>query len=248
MEESEGLPYGRLGEGTSSKRSGRGCLLGLFSRRWRKSAAPDLLATITHLGNIMRDLELQKKRLWGEMSKKKAAASKYWGQGRKWEAREALKTAKMYDVTYRSWVMMKENVERLKHQVTTQNQNARVAQGFKHANDVMADLLSKVDIHTLETMMAEVEGRISEGEDVTQALSRPLDTGEVWDDDDLDRELEVLCDNVEPGGPEAQAKSVPESNHEVQRPSASVPAHPGSSRSVVENQSARGTRKGAALV
>lgn len=243
MESDSGdIPYTKLIDPKKKKKKrSRGCFRAIF---WRNGGDDDdvphdLLATITSLGNIMRDLELQNKRIWQEITKKKEAAGKLWHQGRKLEGREALKTAKMYQKTYEAWVAMRGNVERLKHQVTTQHQNGRVAQGFRHANEVMAALMEGLDIDTLNSMLDDCKDRIAEGEEVTEALSRPLDDGFLWDESQLDAELDSLIEGDQ-GVPDPKLSEteqrVPEKN--------SVQGGPVKSG----KQTNKGTKKEAVLV
>jgi len=169
------MPYAKLIdlEEKKTKRTG-GCFRAIFWRRrsgGNDDVPHDLLITITSLSNIMLDLKLQNKRIWTEITEKRGAAGKLWHQGRKLEAREALKTAKMYQKTYEAWVAMRGNVERLKHQVTTQHQNGRVAQGFRQANEVMAEMMKGLDIDTLNSMLDALKDIISLARVPTSSLS-----------------------------------------------------------------------------
>jgi hypothetical protein len=161
--------------------------------------------------NTMRDLEIKENRLTNDkMPLKRAKIMTLRKEQRMTQARAAFGTYKKYQRTRDQYWSLRENLERIKHELETSHTNVVVTRGFKEANVVMERMLTSTPLAEVDAIIDKCRDHMEQGEQIFDALSAPLD--ETFDEAEMDAEMEELIRMGDPDPQEIELPSVPVSS------------------------------------
>ena len=166
--------------------------------------------------NTMRDLEIKENRLTDvNMPKKRVDIMTLKKQGRMAQARIAFSTYKKYQVTRDQYWNLRENLERIKHEIDMAHTNVMATEGFKQANVVMERMLSTTSLADVDSIVDKCRDHMQQGDEIFEALSTPI-CGDV-DEDALDAEMDELIQMGDTRHEEFNLPSIPEEIHSKSR-------------------------------
>ena len=171
-----------------------------------QSTDESVFNVIRKITNTMRDLEIKENRLTNDkMPKKRAMIMSLKREQRLQQARMAFGTYKKYQTTRDQYWTLRENLERIKHEIDTAHTNVVATEGFKQANTVMERMLTTTSLADVDAILDKCREHMEQGDEIFSALASPLD--ETMDMDAIDQEMEEL---IETGNPEPEEVDLPE--------------------------------------
>lgn len=142
-------------------------------------------------------------------------AKTFLNKGNKSMAKNSLKKKKIYEAQLTKLEGQMDSLEQQLFSIETANLNLETMRAMKQGAKAMKTMHNGLDIDKVDETMDEVREQVELGEEISDAISRPMYTGvnEV-DDDELDEELDAL----------AHENKVKEPEVPVSRPAVSEPA------------------------
>lgn len=158
--------------------------------------------------NTMRDLEIKENRLTNEkMPSKRTKIVALKKSGRTQQARHAFGTYKKYQRTRDQYWTLRENLERIKHEIDTAHTNVVATEGFKQANNAMERVLTTTSLANVDAILDKCRDHMERGDEIFRTLSTPLD--ETTDTVAMDEEMEALIKEGNPTPMEVPLPDVP---------------------------------------
>lgn len=122
-------------------------------------------------------------------------AKKFLAKGNKTMAKNALKKKKTYEAQAERMDSQIEFVEQQLYSIESANLNLETMKAMKQGAKAMKSIHSGMDIDKVDETMDEIREQMELGEEISDAISKPVYTGaNEIDEDELDEELEMLAE------------------------------------------------------
>lgn len=149
--------------------------------------------TIISLKSKYEHLEKKEKLMEHKHNKEREQAKKYLRVKNKKKAIECMKRSKLYENNLDKISGMKYNLDNQIISLEQIETSKHIVESIKESNSVMKQEL--IDLDKVEDIKDDMAEHIEDANEMSNILSEPI-TGEVFDEDDLMEELELL-DNVD---------------------------------------------------
>lgn len=152
-----------------------------------KKAIVELREHINLLGKKQSHLQTQ-------ISNQENEAKTFLTRGNKTMAKNSLKKKKIYEAQLTKLEGQMDSLEQQLFSIESANLNLETMRAMKQGAKAMKTMHNGLDIDKVDETMDEVREQVELGEEISDAISRPMYTGanEV-DDDELDEELDALA-------------------------------------------------------
>ncbi|SCU90132.1 LANO_0D07690g1_1 [Lachancea nothofagi CBS 11611] len=151
-----------------------------------KKAILDLREHITLLGKKEAHLQTQ-------VTTQEQAARQLLGKNNKVGAKNALKRKKTYESQLLKIQAQMDSLEQQLHSIESANLNLETMKAMKQGASAMKNIHKGMDIDKVDETMDEIREQVELGEEISDAISRPLHAGAEVDEDEIDEELEALA-------------------------------------------------------
>lgn len=122
-------------------------------------------------------------------------ARKFLSKGNKTMAKNALKKKKTYEAQAERMDSQIEFVEQQLYSIESANLNLETMKAMKQGAKAMKSIHSGMDIDKVDETMDEIREQMELGEEISDAISKPVYAGaNEIDEDELDEELEMLAE------------------------------------------------------
>lgn len=164
-----------------------------------KKAILDLREHITLLGKKEAHLQTQ-------VTSQEQQARLLLGKNNKVGAKNALKRKKTYESQLLKIQAQMDSLEQQLYSIESANLNLETMKAMKQGASAMKNIHKGMDIDKVDETMDEIREQVELGEEISDAISRPLHAGAEVDEDEIDEELEALAqenvkqDIVQPQG------------------------------------------------
>ncbi|SCU78527.1 LAME_0A04786g1_1 [Lachancea meyersii CBS 8951] len=179
-----------------------------------KKAILDLREHITLLGKKEAHLQSQ-------ITVQEQAARQQLAKNNKVGAKNSLKRKKTYESQLVKIQAQMDSLEQQLYSIESANLNLETMKAMKQGASAMKNIHKGMDIDKVDETMDEIREQVELGEEISDAISRPLHAGAEVDEDEIDEELEALAaENVKQEVvPPQKLPSVPQDKvSEWQRP------------------------------
>lgn len=135
----------------------------------------------------MRDtLAMTRERAREDYEEKAVEVAALVKRGYKHQAYESMRTAKQYRQEWETRHAMHEAVERIKSRLIAQQHNMALFSSFAEANQSLAKMLEDVPLDKVEKVLDEINERMAETHEVSNALATPAaQSADMVEDDEL---------------------------------------------------------------
>ncbi|SCV00508.1 LAMI_0G05512g1_1 [Lachancea mirantina] len=151
-----------------------------------KKAILDLREHITLLNKKQAHLQTQ-------VSSQEQIARQLLGKSNKTGAKNALKRKKTYESQLAKIEAQIDSMEQQLHSIESANLNLETMRAMKQGASAMKSIHKGMDIDKVDETMDEIREQVELGEEISDAISRPLYAGADVDEDELDEELQALA-------------------------------------------------------
>ncbi|SCW00704.1 LAFE_0C10110g1_1 [Lachancea fermentati] len=115
------------------------------------------------------------------------------GKNNKVAAKNALKRKKTYESQLVKIEAQMDSLEQQLYSIESANLNLETMKAMRQGAAAMKNIHKGMDIDKVDETMDEIREQVELGEEISDAISRPLYTGADVDEDELDEELEMLA-------------------------------------------------------
>jgi molybdopterin converting factor small subunit len=159
----------------------------VFSCGRRQGAhVPTNAETVQRLMDMKVKLAMRRDRVMQDYEKKAAEVAQLAKRGLKAQAYESMRTAKQWKREWETLHSMYESVERIKSRLIAQQNNMALFSSFAAANESLAKMLEQVPLEKVEEVLDQIQERMSETQEVGDALASPAtNAANSVDDDEL---------------------------------------------------------------
>ncbi|KAL3236077.1 ESCRT-III subunit protein SNF7 [Nakaseomyces bracarensis] len=134
-------------------------------------------------------------------------ARKFLAKGNKTMAKNALKKKKTYEAQAERMDSQIEFVEQQLYSIESANLNLETMKAMKQVSRAMKAIHSGMDIDKVDETMDEIREQMELGEEISDAISKPVYTGaNEIDEEELDEELEMLAEESAAAEPQIVSK------------------------------------------
>ncbi|AET40485.1 ESCRT-III subunit protein SNF7 Ecym_6089 [Eremothecium cymbalariae DBVPG len=172
-----------------------------------KKAILDLREHIQLLSKKQTHLQTQ-------ISAQEQSARQFLGKGNKTMAKNALKRKKMFEGQLAKIDGQMESLEQQLYSIENANLNLETMKAMKQGATAMKHIHDGLDVERVDETMDEIREQVELGEEISDAISRPLYTGvNDIDEEELDEELDLLAQEevakkvVQPGAATLEGSS-----------------------------------------
>lgn len=156
--------------------------------------------------------------LQGQITAQENEARKFLTRGNKTMAKNALKKKKVYEGQLVKLESQMDSLEQQLFSIESANLNLETMRAMKQGAKAMKSIHSGLDIDRVDETMDEIREQVELGEEISDAISRPLYTGaNEIDEDELDEELDMLAQETEPQVA-TKEQALPESKQALSMP------------------------------
>ncbi|SCU77837.1 LAFA_0A03598g1_1 [Lachancea sp. 'fantastica'] len=151
-----------------------------------KKAILDLREHITLLGKKEAHLQSQ-------VTVQEQSARQQLAKNNKVGAKNALKRKKTYESQLVKIQAQMDSLEQQLYSIESANLNLETMKAMKQGASAMKNIHKGMDIDKVDETMDEIREQVELGEEISDAISRPLHAGAEMDEDEIDEELEALA-------------------------------------------------------
>ncbi|CEP63589.1 ESCRT-III subunit protein SNF7 LALA0_S08e06040g [Lachancea lanzarotensis] len=151
-----------------------------------KKAILDLREHITLLGKKEAHLQSQ-------VTVQEQSARQQLAKNNKVGAKNALKRKKTYESQLVKIQAQMDSLEQQLYSIESANLNLETMKAMKQGASAMKNIHKGMDIDKVDETMDEIREQVELGEEISDAISRPLHAGAEVDEDEIDEELEALA-------------------------------------------------------
>lgn len=151
-----------------------------------KKAILDLREHITLLGKKEAHLQTQ-------VASQEQQARTLLGKNNKTGAKNALKRKKTYESQLVKIQAQMDSLEQQLYSIESANLNLETMKAMKQGASAMRNIHKGMDIDKVDETMDEIREQVELGEEISDAISRPLHAGAEVDEDEIDEELAALA-------------------------------------------------------
>ena len=174
---------------------------------------------ILELREHIQLLTKKQSHLQAQIATQEQQARTYLTKQNKNMAKNALKRKKMFESQLVKIEGQIDSLEQQLYSIESANLNLETIRAMKQGATAMKNIHKGLDIDKVDETMDEIREQVELGEEISDAISRPLYTGvNDVDEDELDEELDMLAQETVA----EDTMAAPESNDKVRMPS--VPA------------------------
>ena len=176
--------------------------MGIFCSKINNKNEESVFNVLRKITNTMRDLKIKEQELTSvSMPRKKAEMIRLNKEGRREHALICFKTYKMYQTTRDKYWSMKENLEKIKHEIDLQQTSIVATEGFKKASEILEKALSDTVLSNVDAIIDKCREHMQSGSEIFEELSRPIFTIEGQEEYELSLEgdmRELIKSNIDP--------------------------------------------------
>ncbi|SCU94571.1 LADA_0G09406g1_1 [Lachancea dasiensis] len=151
-----------------------------------KKAILDLREHITLLGKKEAHLQTQ-------VTTQEQSARQLLAKNNKVGAKNALKRKKTYESQLVKIQAQMDSLEQQLYSIESANLNLETMKAMKQGASAMKNIHKGMDIDKVDETMDEIREQVELGEEISDAISRPLHAGAEVDEDEIDEELAALA-------------------------------------------------------
>ncbi|EDO14742.1 hypothetical protein Kpol_297p3 [Vanderwaltozyma polyspora DSM 70294] len=173
---------------------------------------------IVELREHINLLNKKQSHLQSQINNQVIEAKKFLNSGNKVQAKNALKKKKIYESQLEKLENTIGSLEQQLFSIENANLNLETMKAMKQGSMAMKAIHNGLDIDKVEDTMDEVREQVELGDEISEAIARPLyvSSTDLIDDEELDEELDMLA--------EESQEQINETLIDVKKPAVAVPA------------------------
>ncbi|AAS53580.1 AFR209Wp [Eremothecium gossypii ATCC 10895] len=149
---------------------------------------------ILELREHIQLLSKKQAHLQTQMTSQEESARHFLSKGNKNMAKAALKRKKVFESQLLKIDKQVDSLEQQLYSIENANLNLETMKAMKQGASAMKHIHEGLDVERVDETMDEIREQVELGEEISEAISRPLYTGvNEIDEDELDEELDMLA-------------------------------------------------------
>lgn len=149
---------------------------------------------IVELREHVNLLNKKQSHLQTQIATQEGEARRFLGAGNKTMAKNALKKKKVYEGQLVKLDAQIDSLEQQLFSIESANMNLETMRAMKQGARAMKAMHAGMDIDTVDETMDDIREQVELGDEISDAISRPIYTGvNDVDEDELDEELDMLA-------------------------------------------------------
>ena len=151
---------------------------------------------IVELREHINLLNKKQSHLQTQINNQTIEAKKFLNSGNKVQAKNALKKKKIYEAQLEKLENTISSLEQQLFSIENANLNLETMKAMKQGSMAMKTIHNGLNIDKVDETMDEIREQVELGDEISDAISRPLyvGSGDLIDEDELDEELDMLAE------------------------------------------------------